>query len=157
MTRRLVPGLGQSHSGHMSQPNDFASVAAIGSYHAHIYFRGAQERETAAALREAIAARFVARLGRWHEAPIGPHALPMYQVAFAAAEFPRLVPWLMLNRQGLAILVHPNTRNPRWDHLEAALWMGAVMPIMHVERLPESRQDAETDHLASNTEPHLPA
>lgn len=141
----------------MSQPDDHASVASIVSYHAHVYFRDARERETAASLRDAIAARFAVRLGRWHDRLVGPHALPMYQVAFAVEELPRLLPWLMLNRRGLCILVHPNTSNPRRDHVQGAAWLGEMLPIMHPEQLPEAPEDEETDHLPLQAGPPLPA
>ena len=44
----------------------------------------------------------------------------MYQVAFAPEEFGRLVPWLMLNRGGLDVLVHPQTGDGYADHTEHA-------------------------------------
>jgi aromatic ring-cleaving dioxygenase len=102
---------------------------SIQSYHAHIYFDGPEQRRVAEALREAIAQRFSVRIGRWHDQSIGPHTRPMYQVAFATAEFPRLVPWLMINRNGLAVLVHPNTGRARSDHLIHALWLGEILEI----------------------------
>ena len=80
-------------------------------------------------VRELIAQRFLARVGSWHEKPIGPHTKAMYQVAFAVEEFPRFVPWLMLNRDGLSVLVHPNTLWPKDDHLVHALWLGEPLPI----------------------------
>src|SRR6202034_813687 len=86
--------------------HDFADSTTIAGYHAHIYY-APQTRETAARVRDGIGARFTATLGRWHDEAVGPHPISMYQVAFAAAEFPRIVPWLMLNREGLDILVHP--------------------------------------------------
>jgi DOPA 4,5-dioxygenase len=104
-------------------------IIRISSYHAHIYYHPATSRGTAERLREAIAERFAVRLGRWHDVPVGPHPEPMYQVAFLPALFPTLVPWLMLNRAGLTVLVHPNTGAPRDDHLVHALWLGSVLPL----------------------------
>ena len=56
----------------------------------------------------------------------------MYQVAFARGDIPRLVPWLMLNHGTLSILVHPNTTNPRRDHLADPLWIGPTLAV-HAE------------------------
>ena len=75
-------------------------------------------------MREAIGERFPVELGRWHDEPVGPHPISMYQVAFAVDEFPALVPWLMLNRGGLDVLVHPQTGNAYDDHTIHALWLG---------------------------------
>ncbi len=104
-------------------------TSRIASYHAHIYYDVANTRRTAELLREQIALHFSVRLGRWHDVPIGPHPQAMYQVAFLPELFATLVPWLMLNRSDLAILVHPNTGAPRDDHLVHALWMGQVLPL----------------------------
>ena len=104
-------------------------IRAIESYHAHIYFDGPAARERAAILREQIAARFRVQMGRWREEPVGPHPIAMYQVAFEACLFPTLVPWLMLNRQGLTVVVHPNTDRPKDDHLIHALWLGGILPL----------------------------
>jgi len=102
--------------------------ALITGYHAHIYY-DAQGRETAAQLRQAIGEQFDTQLGRWHDDAVGPHPVSMYQVAFAASEFPKVVPWLMLNRQGLRILVHPETGNGYRDHAIYALWLGEPVPL----------------------------
>jgi aromatic ring-cleaving dioxygenase len=50
-------------------------------------------------------------------------------VAFAVAEFPRLVPWLMLNRDGLDALVHPLSGDSLADHTRFAMWLGRVLPL----------------------------
>jgi aromatic ring-cleaving dioxygenase len=114
----------------------FAAADAITGWHAHVYF-DAGSREAAARLREGIAAAFPdAVLGRWHDQPVGPHPQAMYQVAFAPALFPELVPFLALNREGLAVLVHPDTGRQRADHERHALWMGAVLPL-ETARLPD--------------------
>jgi DOPA 4,5-dioxygenase len=104
--------------------------SVIADYHAHVYYDPASTRDAAARLRDAIAAAFPqALLGRWHDVPVGPHPIAMYQVAFAVADFARLVPWLMLNRGALAVLVHPNTGDEYSDHAHHALWLGAMLPL----------------------------
>jgi aromatic ring-cleaving dioxygenase len=103
-------------------------TAAIASYHAHVYYDAAS-RPRAERLREEVAQRFPARIGSWHDQPVGPHPQPMFQIAFATEVFFELVPWLMLNRRGLTVLVHPNTDNERADHLVHALWMGQILPL----------------------------
>ncbi|MDE2199405.1 MAG: DOPA 4,5-dioxygenase family protein [Rhodospirillales bacterium] len=103
-------------------------IAAIDGWHAHVYF-DPTTRERAAQLREWIGARFEVTLGRWHEGKVGPHPQAMYQVAFSNAAFPTLVPFIALNRLGLTVLIHPNTRRERDDHLVHAMWLGAVLPL----------------------------
>lgn len=53
----------------------------------------------------------------------------MYQVAFATDQFDKVVPWLMLHREGLDILVHPNTRDAVTDHTDHALWLGEKLAV----------------------------
>jgi len=46
----------------------------IRHYHAHIYYHPQSTRERAARLTEQVSAAFPsATLGRWHDAPVGPH------------------------------------------------------------------------------------
>jgi aromatic ring-cleaving dioxygenase len=126
------------------------SIDTIQTYHAHIYFADAQQRRVAETLREEIAERFMVRLGRWHDRIVGPHTRPMYQVSFSPGEFSRLVPWLMINRRGLAVLIHPNTGRPKSDHLENAIWLGEVLDI---NAAPLSEQDEAEPEIELNTHP----
>jgi aromatic ring-cleaving dioxygenase len=108
----------------MSLPIDQATEQpAITGYHAHIYYDAAT-KHLAAQLREAVAPRFEVSLGRWHDAPIGPHPSGSYQIAFAPALFGELIPWLALNRRNLAVFVHPETGNALADHSDHVIWLG---------------------------------
>jgi aromatic ring-cleaving dioxygenase len=125
-------------------------IDTIQTYHAHIYFADAGQRRVAEMLREEIARRFSVRLGRWHDRLVGPHTRPMYQVSFSPEEFPRLVPWLMINRRGLAMLIHPNTGRPRSDHLEHPIWLGEILDI---DAAPLSEEDEAEPEIDLNTHP----
>ncbi len=101
----------------------------IQGYHIHIYYTEAEGPEVARALRDALAMRFEVELGMWRETAGGPHPAPMFQVNFATRRFAEIVPWLMLNRGRLDVLVHPETGDDVADHGDFALWLGRVLPI----------------------------
>jgi aromatic ring-cleaving dioxygenase len=127
-------------------------IAEIASYHAHIYYGPATTRPVAERLRVWISERFAVQLGRWHDAQVGPHDAAMFQVAFAKEVFATLVPWLMLNHGGLSILVHPNTVNPRRDHVVDPFWIGTRLAI-HDDKLP--LESAREEAPETNTTPHI--
>ena len=114
-------------------------LSEIASFHAHVYYDPTTTKVEAERLRDWIGERFSVTLGRWHDVKVGPHDQAMYQVAFAPEIFAEIVPWLMLNHGALSILVHPNTTNPRRDHLLDALWIGPALAI-HEEKLPEETE-----------------
>ena len=111
-----------------ANPADSQSIARIAGYHAHVYFTPDQ-RATAQRLRGQLAGHFRVHPGRWYDEPIGPHTRAMYQVAFGPEQFAILVPWLMLNRSGLSILLHPRTGDDSADHSIHALWLGEPLAV----------------------------
>jgi DOPA 4,5-dioxygenase len=129
-------------------------LAEIASYHAHVYFTGSEQRAIAEWSRGRVSERCPVQLGRSHDKPVGPHDMPMYQIAFDVAVFPRLVPWMMINRQGLSVLVHPNTDSPYDDHLVHALWLGETLAL-NGEVLPRKLKAGEEliDPVVVNTTP----
>jgi aromatic ring-cleaving dioxygenase len=100
----------------------------IQGYHAHVYF-DVTTLARARALCEQAAALFPLKMGRVHERPVGPHPDWSCQLAFRAEWFDKVVPWLMLNRDGFVVFIHPLTGNDLVDHRDRALWMGAVRPL----------------------------
>jgi aromatic ring-cleaving dioxygenase len=116
----------------MSEPAATANNTpqAIALYHAHVYYDAAETRDRAERLRRRVAAEFPqAKLGRWHDEMVGPHPRSMYQIEFPAAMLASFVPWLMLNRDGLTILLHPETGDDYRDHTAHAAWFGATLPL----------------------------
>ena len=105
-----------------------AKPEAIRGDHAHVYY-DQNTRCKAAELRAALGKQFDVTIGRWRDQPVGPHPQAMYQVAFGTELFGRLVPWLMLNRHGLAILVHPITNHDLADHTVFPLWLGQKLSL----------------------------
>ena len=102
----------------------------IAEYHAHVYYDPATSRARAERLRERVGAEFSeAKLGRWHDELVGPHPQSMYQIAFPSEMLARFVPWLMLNHDGLTVLLHPETGDNYADHSAHAAWFGAVLPL----------------------------
>lgn len=102
-----------------------ADVARITDFHAHIYYDPMTTRDAAERLRQRIAERFPGiRIGSWHDELVGPHLMAMFQILFPPADFAEIVTWLMLNREGLDILVHPSAGDAYPDHVDYGLWLG---------------------------------
>ncbi len=100
----------------------------VKGYHAHVYYD--QETKPAAArLRDTLAAKFKVEPGVLSDEPRGPHPISQFAVIFETPEFQSVVPWLMLNREGLDVLVHPLTESSYDDHSKNALWLGTPVPM----------------------------
>jgi DOPA 4,5-dioxygenase len=101
---------------------------SIRGWHAHVYFDPAT-RERAIRLRDRIAGELGLHVGRVHDRPIGPHTAAMFQVIVPDDDVGRAAGWLALNRDGLVVLLHPETGDHLADHTSHALWMGQVLEI----------------------------
>jgi DOPA 4,5-dioxygenase len=100
----------------------------FGSYHAHVYF-DERTTEQARELCSTAAALFGVTMGRVHQKLVGPHPRWSCQLAFDAARFDALIPWLEGHRAGLSILVHPRTGNALKDHTANASWLGEPVAL----------------------------
>jgi aromatic ring-cleaving dioxygenase len=100
----------------------------IDGYHAHVYY-DPDSRAAAKQLATALTAKFAVELGGFFDKPVGPHPVANLQIIFAAAEFAAVVPWLMLNRNGLNVLIHPLTDDSVRDHDTDCAWLGTPVPL----------------------------
>ena len=101
----------------------------IREFHAHVYFDNPDSKYLAAKIRRKIKSKFYVTLGKWHNKAVGPHPLPMYQISFSGELFGKLVPWLMINRETLSVLIHPETGNCIEDHSKHSFWLGSKMSL----------------------------
>jgi aromatic ring-cleaving dioxygenase len=100
----------------------------IDGYHAHVYY-DADSRATAVQLAKTLATKFAVELGGFFDEPTGPHPVANLQIIFSTAEFAMVVPWLMLNRHGLNVLIHPLTDDSVRDHDTDCAWLGTPVPL----------------------------
>lgn len=97
-------------------------------FHAHVYY-DAGTKPKALQLRDALLGKFKLEPGAVSDEPRGPHPISQFNVIFETPEFQNIVPWLMLNRDGLDVLVHPLTESSYDDHSKHALWLGTPVPM----------------------------
>lgn len=107
-----------------------------GGFDCHIYYYTYDEQETkfARALWERIRREFPElRIYKFWDRPVGPHTLAMFEVnIFTPAQFGAFIPWLVINRGPLSVLIHPNTideEEEERNHTQRATWMGAPLPL----------------------------
>jgi DOPA 4,5-dioxygenase len=108
--------------------NASAVAPKIDGYHAHVYYNP-ETRPRAERLRQEIAATLGVEVRELSDEPRGPHPVAQFRFTFTAAQFDSVVPWLMLNREGLDVLVHPLTDNSYDDHSRYAVWLGKPVPL----------------------------
>jgi aromatic ring-cleaving dioxygenase len=105
-----------------------AEPVKIDGYHAHVYY-DTETRPRAERLREEIAATLGVEVRDLSDEPRGPHPVPQFRFTFTPAQFEKIVPRLMLNREGLDVLAHPLTASSYDDHSRYAVWLGSPVPL----------------------------
>jgi aromatic ring-cleaving dioxygenase len=103
-------------------------MTEVKGYHAHVYYNPAT-KPVAARLRETLIEKFAIEPRDLSDEPRGPHPISQFNIIFKIEEFHKVVPWLMLNREGLDVLVHPLTESSYDDHSKNALWLGTPLPM----------------------------
>jgi aromatic ring-cleaving dioxygenase len=103
-------------------------MSELKGYHAHVYY-DAETRAVAEKLQAEILGKFTCEPGAFSDAPIGPHPISQFNITFETPEFQNIVPWLMLNREGLDVLIHPLTESSYDDHSKNAMWLGTPVPM----------------------------
>ena len=113
------------------------SVANLG-YHAHIYYDPSKTRANAERVCAALGEKFEVEIEEFRDTPRGPHPIANVLVIFKPVQFEHVVPYLMLNRDGLDVLVHPLTENAVEDHSSYAIWLGNPVELK-LHTLPHGR------------------
>lgn len=138
--------------GEETLPSTPRAYTDIESYHAHIYF-DEDSYQKAALIRKWAAERFQIELGDWNLEPRGPHVTPSFYFGFTNDLLPVIVPWLQLNSLGLTILIHPNTEDPRADHLYYALWVNRSQPVNGYAMKKPGPGEPRVEQIFVNTRP----
>jgi aromatic ring-cleaving dioxygenase len=100
----------------------------------HFYFT-LETKDSALKVREELKNKFSFLL--FHEPHfknIGPHLQPMWEADFTNStnfyeDFGKVTIWLMLNRNGHSVLIHPHTGDSFMDHTTHAIWLGDKLPL----------------------------
>ena len=100
-----------------------SAPSQVNGYHAHVYY-SAETKPATERLAETMKNNFRVEFGGFYDGPVGPHPIANLQIIFAGTEFQHVVPWLMLNREGLDVLIHPLTDDSVEDHSRYTLWLG---------------------------------
>lgn len=99
-------------------------------YHIHIYCT-LEQAERADEIRTAMLKelKVIQGAGPVRNRPVGPHPLPMFEAWFGPEGIGEVLPWILKNRRGLSVLIHPLSGNDYADHAEHAIWIGTPLPL----------------------------
>lgn len=95
----------------------------INDWHAHLYFP-LGDGEKVKPLTERVHSEFGFSIGRIWDKPVGPHPVGSCQITVPPGKLDEFIPWLIENRRGVDIFLHPNTGNDLKDHTDHVIWVG---------------------------------
>lgn len=98
-------------------------MTTIKNYHAHVYY-GAETIERARKVCEAAVEQFGVGMGTMHQRPVGPHPDWSCLLTVPTEQIGEFLSWVVMNRDGLVIFIHPNTGEDLQDHRDRAIWVG---------------------------------
>ncbi|KAH0542498.1 hypothetical protein FGG08_003094 [Glutinoglossum americanum] len=112
-------------------PQPLQTSSRTAAFDIHIYHTTPAETEYARKLHTRIRLEFPEiRVYPFHDRPIGPHPAGMFELnVFTPAQLGALVGFLVIYRQGLKVLLHPNTGEVYGDHMVRAGWWGGEMEL----------------------------
>src|SRR5229473_1171632 len=119
-------------------PEQTAETVGNLGFHAHIYYDAAKTRGVAERVCAQVGEKFPVEIEGFRDEPRGPHPISNVLVVFKPDQFAHVVPWLMLNRDGLDVLVHPLTLDAVEDHSSYAIWLGNPIELK-LHTLPHGR------------------
>ncbi|KAJ5624412.1 hypothetical protein N7510_000721 [Penicillium lagena] len=134
-----------------------------GGFDIHIYhFQNNPDQVIfAKALWERIRREFPElRIYTFFDRPIGPHPIAMFEVnLFSPAQFGAFIPWLVVHRGPLSVLIHPNTVDSEEErnHTQRATWLGERIPLdLRVFKLMKQKQNKETEEQVTPSDQLMP-
>lgn len=98
------------------------SIDTIKGFHFHVYYSNANME---------YASKLFGHFpdAHWYDMPIGPHTQPMFVVEIAPSTMGEVYQFMILNRNGLSVLIHPITANELEDHTTSVGWLGTPVPL----------------------------
>jgi aromatic ring-cleaving dioxygenase len=97
-------------------------------FHAHVFFDPG-DAEHARAISAELPGATGATVTSWLDRPGGPLPQAQFQIELTSAELGTVTEWLMLHREGLSMLLHPETGDDLLDHTAHAAWLGTPLEL----------------------------
>lgn len=101
---------------------------SLKGFHAHIYFDAPQRADAEAFAAEARQ-RFDCAVGRFHDAPVGPHPRGSCQLSLSCEGFGGFAVWATQARGALTIFAHGLSGDDLADHTRHVVWFGPSEPL----------------------------